>query len=331
MRTPQRRKRRIRDKAAAAPFKVRWSGFRPFHDYWGNELKRYFQLETLAGATEWMLRAKDRFLLPSIRTVLGTAPVASLSFELFQEGRHQLIFTLYAANVRRKRAAFAYVVAKNAEELSAVARAEHRILETLYPRAPQFVVRPFRGGPVFLPDRHGRGRRELYAYLTEWLGAYHELGINRDLQFFLNAIKPHTLSRAQTEYLKGVIIEIMARTYSEKDRNAMAPPEIASGDFVVTHPDRGPQRVKLIACRALIRTTPAKYLQLMLASSWDWGGKTFRLCPEAPGTLYEALTRSLGAEQARAWVAEHATLVRRGAAPDVLPEYRAELCERAGC
>jgi len=332
---PQRRRRNPRDKAATAalPFKVRWSGFRPFYDYWGNELKRHYQLETLAAATEWMLRGNDRFLVPSVRAVLGPAPISSLSFELFQEGRHQLIFFLFAANARHKRAAFAYVAAKNAEEHSAVARAEHRILETLYQRAPQCVVRPFGGGGVFLPDRHGRkGQgRKIYAYLTEWLATYHELGVTRDLQFFLNVLKPHTLSRAQTEFIKGLIVETMARTYSAKERNAMAPPEIASGDFVVTRPDRGPQRVKLIACRAMVRATPGKYLQLIFASTWDWGGKTFRLCPETPGMLFDALARALGAEHARAWVAEYAALVRRGAAPDVLPEYRAELCEIAGC
>lgn len=325
---PRRGPSSRRDRAApGAPFKVRWSGFRPFCDYWGNELKRYYQLETLAAAVEWSLRGKDRFLLPSVRAVLGPAPVTSLDFQLFQEGRHQLIFRLHAANARRKRAAFGFVVAKNAQEHSAVARAEHRNLETLHDRAPRFVVRPFRGGNVFLPDRHGRKGhdREVYAYLTEWLAPFHELGVNKDLQFFLNTVKPHTLSRAQTEHVKGLIIEVMARTYRAKEHNAMAAPEIASGDFVATHPDRGPQRLKLIACRALIRTTPAKYLQTMLSSAWDWGEKTFHLCPEQPETLYAALQRALGAEEARAWIAQHADAVRRGAIPDLLPKYRAAL------
>lgn len=320
----QRVKRSVRIPRAGTGPRIRWTGFRPFFDYWGNEIKRFYQLETLASATEYMIEHRDQFIVPSVKTVMGPSPLTSLHFELFQEGRHQLIFRLQAGNTRRKQGAFGFVAAKNAQEHAEVARQEHRILEELHRRAPQFVVRPFRGGKVFLPDRHGREShgREIYAYITEWLNGYHELGVNRNLQFFLNTLKPHTLSLAQTELLKGQIVEIMARTYDAEKRNAMAVPEIASGDFVVTHPDRGPLRLKLIACRRIVNVSaPARYLHQIATASWEWGDTLFRICPDEPETFFQGLKRAVGAETARLWISQYLSLVRRGTVKDPLPEF----------
>lgn len=323
--TPARRsKRPARIPGTGTGPRIRWSGFRPFFDYWGNEIKRFYQLETLASATEYMVENRDQFIVPSVKTVLGPPPITSMHFELFQEGRHQLIFRLQAGNTRRKQGSFGFVVAKNAQEHAEVARQEHRILEELHRRAPQSVVRPFHGGKIFLPDRHGRDShgREIYAYLTEWLNGYHELGVSRNLQFFLNTLKPHTLSLAQTELLKGQMVEILARTYDPQKRNAMAVPEIASGDFVVTHPVRGPLRIKLIACRRLVNVTaPARYLHQIVTASWEWGDSLVRICPDEPETLFDGLKRALGEETARLWISQYVSLVRRGAVKNPFPEF----------
>lgn len=304
--------------------RVGWGKFRPMYDYWGNEIKRFYKLETLAGATELYMRSWDRFILPSVKDVLGHAPVTRLHFELFQEGRFQLIFRLEAVNANRRRATFAFVVAKNHEECSKIAHAEHRHLALLHERAPGLVVRPFRGGAIFLPDRHRRPdvRREVYAYLTQWLEGYDELGIHKNLQFIVN-VKPHHLfSAGETDRLKGMMVEIIARTYDPADRTCMAMPEIASGDFVVRRAARGQLFLRLIACRRIqTRMGPAKIIDQMLDAGWDWGGAKLRLMPTDPAVFFEALVRARGAEEAAAWCRDYARAVQARRMPARRPGF----------
>ncbi len=295
--------------------RIRWSGFRPMNDFWGQEIKRFYQLETLASATEWMVRTRDRFLVQSLQDAMGPAPIMALHFELFQEGKYQLIFRLDASNAKRKRGQFAYVVAKHHEEYSKVARAEHTNLRVLNQRAPGSIVKPFRGGTVFLPDRHHRAShgREVYAYLTQWLGGYHELGVNRNLQFFMNVPKPHTFTIDQTELIKGQMVEIVLRTYDPAKKDCMDMPQIASGDFVVTPAGRSQPKVKLIACRRMLtHATPVKIMQRIFQASWEWDGKELRLPPSDPAVLRQAFVRALGKEQAAAWFGDYAKAVRSG-------------------
>jgi hypothetical protein len=304
--------------------RVSWGKFRPMYDYWGNEIKRFYQLETLAGATELYMRSWDRFIVPSVRDVLGGAPLTRLHFELFQEGRFQLIFRLEAVNANRRRATFAFVVAKNHEECSTVAHAEHRHLTTLHERAPGLVVRPYRGGAIFLPDRHRRAdvRREVYAYLTQWLDGYDELGIHKNLQFIVN-VKPHHLfSAEETERLKVMMIEVIARTYDAADRTCMAMPEIASGDFVVRRGARGALSIRLIACRRIqTRMSPAKLIDQILDAGWDWGGAKLRLMPADPANFLAALTHARGPAEAAAWIRDYARAVRARRIPARRPGF----------
>ena len=77
---------------------IRWAGFRPMYDYWGEEIRRYYQLDTLAAGVEQLVfSGQDRIILPSVHRILGPAPISSLVFELFQEGKYQLIFRMRAA------------------------------------------------------------------------------------------------------------------------------------------------------------------------------------------------------------------------------------------
>lgn len=299
-------------------------------DFWGLEMKRFYQMDTLCHAVEWMLHTKrDRFLMRSVRDALGPAPVNSLVFELFQEGKFQLIFRLRAGNVKRRHHQFAFVVAKRGGDFSTVAQGEHAILTQLHARAPEYVVQPFGGGNIFLPDRHNRPEhgRDIYAYLTQWLSEYHELGVDKDLQLIVNIVPRHKCTVDQTERIKGQIVEVVLRTYDAKKGECMEMPQVASGDFVVTHPTRGEPRVKLIACRRMLRhVTPVKLVDKILGASWDWGGREFHLPPADPGVLFSAFERALGAETARDWFRQYVVAVKARRVP-AQAAYPVELLE----
>jgi len=305
---PKRRptpRRKLRPTTGPA---LRWSGDRPMFDYWGNELKRYYQMDTLANAMEGLLRGSgENFLTASARAELGAGPLSYFHFELFQEGRFQLIFRCHVGNAKKKKATFAFVVAKNHQECTTVAKAEHRILATLHERAPQIAVKPYQGGIVFLPDRHGRKAhgRSIYAYLTQWLQGYEELGVDKNLQFIVNIAKRHTFTLAETDLLKGQMIEMVLRSYDPVQRNSMALPEIASGDFVVRKLTKGAPKVKLIACRRMHqRMGPVRLLEKIFTTTWRWGERDFSLCPDDPQVFRQAINRALGPEVARDWRAQ---------------------------
>lgn len=297
---------------------MQWENLRPLYDFWGKEFKRFYKLETLASAVEKKLNEHDPFILPSITGVMGRTPIVSLRFELFQEGKFQYIFRVRATNSKRKRSNFALVAAKNAVEFSQLAKSENANLTLFHERAPHHVVEPFKGGTVYLPDRYrrkGQGR-EVYCYMARWLGAHHELGIGRDLQFFVNVKRPQRFSHAQTQALKCRIIEVMLRTYDPSARNCMALPEIAWGDFVVTKPSVGPPKVKLIACRSILtRVTPPKLINEMVQAKWTWGGRSFRLRPDGPKDFLEAMANVLGKKQALGWLSQYRAAIARGRYP----------------
>lgn len=295
--------------------RIHWRGMRPMYDFWGHEIRRYYKLDTLATAMELHLSTRDRFIGQTFRRRLGPSPLFSINFELIQEGARQHVFKVTAINAKRKQATLCLVVSKNAEEHSRTARSEHANLATLHARAPSHVVEPFAGGNIYLPDRYKRkGQdREIYVYLTKWLGAYHELGIGRDRQFFMNIVRPQVFTKAQTEDIKGKIIEVMARTYDPVSRTCMAPPELASGDLVVAKPQGGRVGVKLVACRKILRrVTPAKAVHIFAAAKWNWAGHDFNLAPDNPATLFQALQRALGKESAGQWLAAYGHSIRAG-------------------
>jgi len=305
-----------REPRGGEPLRISWSGFRPLFDFWGQEIRRFYQVETLASAVEYAIRRRDRFIIPSVQSVLGDAPLTHLAFELFQEGTYQLIFRVRAMNARKRSGLFAMVAAKREGDYSDLARGEHDNLRILNERAPEHVVRPYLGGNIFLPDRHGRVEhgRDVYVYLTQWLTGFHEMGVTKNLQFYINTQTPHTFTIAQTELIKRNIVEVIARTYNEERQNCMTLPEIASGDFVVTPPPKqGAPKIKLIACRSLMRrATPAKILQRLAETSWDWAGQRFRLMPFEPETTFDGLARARGREQAREWFQLYAKAIESG-------------------
>jgi hypothetical protein len=320
MNTPKRRVAKPRTHADGP--RIKWSEFRPMYDYWGRELKRFYQLDTLSNAVDLYIRTKDRFIIQSIQAHMGPAPITRLHFTLFQEGRYQLIFRLDALNTLKQRASFAFVAAKNHQECSTVAAAEHRNLTLLNERAPAHVVKPFRGGLIYLPDRHKRPDqvREIFAYLTQWLPDYDELGVHKNLQFIVNVKPHHMFSVVESEKLRGIIVEIIASTFDPRLGTCMEMPEIASGDFVVKAGARGRLYLKLIACRRMQnRIRPAKLIDQIMDANWRWGSSKLRLAPDNMETLFEALARAHGPEAAKEWVKQYLTAVRAKKFPDRRP------------
>lgn len=286
-------------KGKSTPVKILWSGFRPMFDYWGNELKRFYKFDTLVSSLCSYLETKDKFISNTVHSVIGPAPITSLKFHLFQEGKYQFIFKLTAENKKLKKANFAFVVAKDGDELTKTAKREHIILERLYSKHPEFIVRPYAGDYLFFPDRHGRKEfhRNIYAYLTEWLGGYEELGINKDLQFYTNVPNPHTFSIPETNLIKIKIIEIILSLYDKETQESIALPEIASGDFMIKRSPSKNHKLKMIACRKMLKgISLEKLISLLLTTSWKWGNKYFTLLPENPQDLVKTLVKIFGKE-----------------------------------
>lgn len=286
------------------------------YDFWGKEFKRYYQLETLANAVEGLFkgRARDSFIYPSIKTALGPSKITRCDIELFQEGYYQLIFRMKVQNSQKRKGTFALVVAKDDKGLTETAKREHHTLVELYKRAPQCFVHALKGGTLLLPDRHRRKEKDrfIYAYVTEWQHGYHELGIQRNGQFFVNIPSPVRMNKDQTQQLKRRMVEMVIRSYDPVKRNCMAIPQIASGDFVVTLPGKQNPRLKLIACRELsTRVSPSKLLHSILTAEWEWSGKPIRLAPESYEDWEQALHNALGKSRAVDWMAVYRKDVKK--------------------
>jgi hypothetical protein len=152
------------------------------------------------------------------------------------------------------------------------------------------------------------------------------LGVAKTHQFYINVLNPQNLSIPQTEELKGQMVEIIARSYDPAKRTCMEMPQIASGDFVVTKPGQGDLRLKVIACRNLMRNmTPPKLIDQIVAARWEWAGRPFRLAPEYTETFFDGLKRAVGEEIARAWLLQYRLGVEEKRYPERHPLKREEL------
>ncbi|MFP6583195.1 MAG: hypothetical protein VCD00_11665, partial [Candidatus Hydrogenedentota bacterium] len=230
------------------------------------------------------------------------------------EGQYQLIFRVKAMNIKRKQATFGLVVAKNNKEYSDVAKKEHALLRLLNERDPKCIVEPLKGGMVFLPDRHKRKEhdRELYAYCTTWLSGFHELGIQRNNNLYINIPTPVQFDKKQTQALKRRMVEIVVRSYDPTRRNCMAIPQLASGDFVVSKAAKNvnPQ-LKVIACRDMEnRISPAQLIHRLIEAEWEWNKNIYFFTPDDPRELIQALTNALGKADAMDWLSQYRKSVK---------------------
>ncbi len=313
---------------------IRWTGLHEFADGGGEAFQRYYKLETLGSAIEYMFKqGNDRFILPAVQQKLGPATVSSLQFSLIQENRHRLVFRLRAGNTRKKLATFAMVAAKKNLNDSTLIADEHAILRTLFTRCSKHIIQPFRGGTVYLPDRYRRADkgREIYLYLTQWLTGYQPLGVNNNAQCIVNAEAKHTFSNIHTENIKAKIIEIILCTYDEKKQNLMALPDIIGGDFYVKHVPKGMPLVKLSASRKLFeQAKPGQILSSLLNASWVCGEQHFQLAPESPELFWTSVQKALGKEMAPVWIRELIRFTSRMRKTTAQTTYLQSLLSQAG-
>jgi len=316
------------------PVRVRFENLRPLYDYWGNEIRRHFQLETLAASTDALIRQQDPFILPSVRRAMGASPITHLRFSLVQESYHQLVFKLTATNANKTEGAFAFIVAKKEGETSAITEISHKNLRVAHGRAPEDVVQPLEGGRIMLlASRRARQRpRFIYAYVAQWSEGFRELGVDRSLHFFVNVV-PHLLfSDKQTDRLKGRLVALLTKLYDPVKRECIEVPQIASGDVLVGRPGKSGDvpRVKLFTCRRLVRNVaPARFLHNLAAAEWEWGSGTVRLLPSDPEITWAALTQVIGVDAARQWAISYREAVVSGRYPE-RPTLPVSFLERVG-
>lgn len=300
------------------------------YDAQGKVLKRFFRLETLAASVEGMVRQKDWFIVPSVQSMLGPSEVTSLAFHLFLETDTTLSFRLDAANARRKRASFMFVAAKNDKECSTAARNEHTNLGLLAARAPDAVARPFRGGTLYLPDRHRREdhNRVVFAYVTQWLPGHEPLTLENNLQLGALGARRHTFTIADTEEMKAQMASLIARAYDAKRRDGIAAAHLTPADFLVRRTARGLPKLKLIACRRMAeKLSPAALLHELLSASWEAAGKRMPLAPSHPEALWESLVAALDRDTAAKWMRQYLDALTRGRFKQDAGEYVAGLRE----
>lgn len=264
-------------------------------DYWGRRMPRPVKPAVLRDAIRAHLGLPKNLLLESLGQLTGR-PVSREDFSEiktvhFQEGEFQYIFRVAARLRSGGRVRLALVVAKDGQKTSTMARRELQNLRRLHRRAPQFVVLPMAGGPIPLD----RGGPPVFVYFTRWLSHLHEMGVDRQHNFFINEIPIHAFSSGVSDILRGEILKILFTLYDRIDRTAPEPPKVASGDFVISRPQADqPFTLRLIACRHLMRSVSMEScMRSYLGYHGEWAGKFFNLVPKDPNLIFTALHEGL--------------------------------------
>jgi hypothetical protein len=286
-----------------------------FEDIAEEEAKRFYKLETLASATEGLLQGRDLFITPSVHAVLGQGPIASFHFRLARERLKQYVFRLDVVNRRRKRASFVFAVAQHWEAISKAVEAEHRTLSALYSAAPDYVVQPYQGGRIQLPERRRRtAHRKVYAYLSEWAEGFEPLELGRDGQLMTAPVQ--LLSERHTEDVRKGVVALVAQTYDPVRRTCMQLPDPVEGDLLVRKPSRGPLHIKLVGCRGLLRgVSPAKLIHTVATARWGGRNHSTQASPRNPSAFFDALARAVGKGKARDWLVQYRVAVTQGKLP----------------
>ncbi|MDA8139047.1 MAG: hypothetical protein M0036_10375 [Desulfobacteraceae bacterium] len=268
-------------------------------DFWGRKLPRPIAPGRIRTALEKHFSQWPNLLSQSLDQLYKRpAPVSELDevkVRLFQEGDFQYIFRV---SVRRRTGNLlhlAMVVSKDGAKTSKIARGELENLHLLYQREPQFVVQPLQGGMLSVDPSAPPGRAKVFAYFTPWLTTLHELGVDRRLNFYINELPFHTFRPAASDIIRGKLLSILFGYWDPTSQKAMAPPQIASGDFVISRPHNSkPMRLCLIACRKILSAISlADCLRLYLGYQGEWANQVFHFLPKEPQLLYEALHQGL--------------------------------------
>ncbi|MFP6595820.1 MAG: hypothetical protein VCC01_00030, partial [Candidatus Hydrogenedentota bacterium] len=299
---------------------IKFKNTQPRMDSEGKEYKRFFKLETLTNALEKQIRTNDKFVLSSIRQVLGSMTIRNIDAEMVQESKYRFTFRLKLQSENRKQATFGLVVAKNNQECSEIVKREHSLMRILHERVPKCVVEPLKGGTIFLPDRHRRAEqdRDIYAYMTMWTGGFHELDIQSSGNLALKSPRLTRMTPGQTQAAKRRMIEIIVRTYDPNRRNAMSIPLVPVGDFIAAKQTKGTPQLKISACTDMQnRVSPAKLIHRIVDADWKIKKQVYCLMPGDPAEFVQALTNALGKEDAMDWISQYRKAVKSKRLPEL--------------
>jgi hypothetical protein len=263
-------------------------------DYWGRRFERPLRSDLLQQAVRAYFEKPGSALFSSLGTLCGErcgpADLRSITASLFQEGEYAYVFKVRADDLRGGKSRLAMILAKDEGKMSRVAGTEHGNLEKLYGRCNDAVVRPLGGGYLEIP---GPRRLQVYAYFTRWLDRFHELGVqHKNMNFYVNELPFRYFDAAESDRIKCRMLTIMFRLYDPLSREAIEPPKVGAGDFVVTR--KSPHELKLIACRKILKgVTLDRCIRLYLGYQGSWGDRLFHFVPRDNRLLKEALIRGL--------------------------------------
>ena len=246
------------------------------HTFWGEPFVWKFEPGALKQCLEQLVRRRSNPVVSGLRALHPAAGrVRSIHFDHFQEGEFQLVFRTRIRLESGRSVNMGTILSKDAGRCARIARTEHGNLRELYGRNQSVVVRPLEGGTAGLRWRSGLRRH--YVYCSQWLQGFHELGVNRRMNFYINERPFHNFDKRTTRQLKAQIIEICMELHDPLSGAAIEPPLIGAGDFVVTRPRTGKDlRLKLIACRKIQRgLTEGQARKLYTGYRGEWNGKIF--------------------------------------------------------
>jgi hypothetical protein len=263
-------------------------------DYWGRKFKRPLSSDMLQQAIRNYFAKRHSALISSLGMLYGKryrlSGVRSITGSLFQEGEYAYVFKVGVDGVAGEKSYLAMILAKDGGRMSRVARREHENLVRLFERCRDIVVRPLEGDDLEVPGPHPV---RVYAYFTRWLDRNHELGVqHKNMNFYVNELPFQYFDSAASDLIKGRMLAIMFRLYDPLRQEAVEPPKVGAGDFVVTR--KSPHELKLIACRKILKgVTLDRCVRLYLGYQGSWGDRLFHFVPKDVRLLKKVLIEGL--------------------------------------
>ena len=263
-------------------------------DYWGRTFKRPLGSGLLQETIRRYFAKPDNALLLSLGKLhqksCGLEDLRTVTAGLFQEGEYAYVFRITVDGGAGKKSRLAMILAKNEAAMSRLAGLEHDNLKRLHERCKNIVVRPLEGGHVMVSDPRPA---PVYAYFTIWLNRFHELGVqHKNMNFYVNELPFQYFDSRISDRIKGRMLGLMFRLYDPLRREAIEPPKVGAGDFVITR--KSPHDLKLIACRKILKgVSLERCIALYLGYSGTWGDRLFHFVPKEPELLRQALLDGL--------------------------------------
>ncbi len=268
------------------------------YDYWGEPIMWVFSPDSVMNCLRDAVQKPENLVLQACAAARGVAEgdvnLTSVHFDHFQEGDFQIIFRVEIVLVDDDRQLICLLLAKDGDELSDVVRTEHLNLATQSARHPA-VVAPLAAGQVEIVDEETGTVAQLAAYATAWLSDFHELGVNRDMNFFVNEQPFHDFSSAETDGLKRDMLAILFSLYDPATHRGLEVPLIGAGDFMVTRPTEGEDlALRLIALGPMQEFESLEdFLATYIRYEGEWGEQVFRLRPTDESLVLEAAAQGL--------------------------------------